>query len=164
MDLGSVPQWVTAGIALVAGIIAVLGIQTQRQIARRRAAFDMFLKTEADEKMVDAYDNFHKGLAVLKQCESIVEFRESHRKEYFLVRNYLNVHELVAVGIKGKVLDPTICYEYWSEVLINNCRDAKPVLDFVLQRDSSATTYRDLEALRAEWIKRKEREKKARRG
>jgi hypothetical protein len=33
------------------------------------------------------------------------------RKHYFSVRKYLNVHELVAVGIRRKILNEKICFD-----------------------------------------------------
>ncbi len=58
IDWGTVPQWITAvGVG-----IAIWGIWSQRSIARKRAAIDVFIKTEMDEKMTEAYDKFHAGL------------------------------------------------------------------------------------------------------
>jgi hypothetical protein len=68
MDYGTLPQWVTAGVALASGFIAALNIRSQREIARKRAAFDVFLKTETDEKMLTAYDNFHAGVIEMKKA------------------------------------------------------------------------------------------------
>jgi hypothetical protein len=107
MDFGPIPQWVTAVIATAGGGIAIWSIMSQRAIARRRAAFDVFLKTETDEKMLTAYDNFHTGIIEMKKATSVDDFctSEAMRPHYLWIRKYLNVHELIAVGIKEKVLD-----------------------------------------------------------
>ena len=52
---------------------------SQRAIARRRAAFDVFLKTETDEKMLTAYDNFHTGIVEMKKARSVEDFCTSQR-------------------------------------------------------------------------------------
>ncbi|MET4180680.1 hypothetical protein ABIB94_002780 [Bradyrhizobium sp. JR7.2] len=118
LDFGSVPQWVTAPIAATAGYFAFQSIRSQRSIARRRAAFDLFLKTETDEKMLTAYDHFHNGIEAMKLASSVEIFcadpNEQMRKHYLSIRKYLNVHELVAVGIREEVLDPEVCYSYWG--------------------------------------------------
>jgi hypothetical protein len=116
LEYGSVPQWVTALIAATAGYLAFRSIQSQRSIARRRAAFDLFLKTETDEKMTTAYDHFHDGIAAMREAPSAESFctSEETRKHYLSIRKYLNVHELVAVGIREEVLDPEVCYSYWG--------------------------------------------------
>lgn len=157
MDWGTVPQWVTVGVAVAAGSIAIWNIISQRAIARRRAAFDLFLKTETDEKMLAAYDNFHVGLAALKASSSVEQFctsDETH-SQYLHIRKYLNVHELVAVGIREKVLDGDVCYYYWADTLMNNYSDAKAVLEFVLNRPKNKHTYADLVRLNDAWVARK---------
>ena len=157
LDYGSVPQWVTGLIAATAGYLAYRSIQSQRSIARRRAAFDLFLKTETDEKMITAYDHFHDGIAAMRKAPSAESFctSEQTRKNYLSIRKYLNVHELVAVGIREKVLDPDVCYSYWGDTLTNNYGDAKPVLDFLTKRDKNKYTYSDLHELNADWSERK---------
>jgi hypothetical protein len=161
LDFGSVPQWVTALIAGTAGYFAFQSIRSQRSIARRRAAFDLFLKTETDEKMVTAYDHFHDGIGAMKSASGVETFcsapDEQTRKHYLAIRKYLNVHELVAVGIREGVLDPDVCYSYWADTLTNNYADAKPVLDFLARRDRNKYTYSDLHELYAKWIERKQR-------
>jgi hypothetical protein len=49
------------------GILAYRSIQSQRSIARCRAAFDLFLKTETDEKIITAYDHFRDGIAATRK-------------------------------------------------------------------------------------------------
>jgi hypothetical protein len=157
MDWGTAPQWVTAAIAATAGYLAYSSIQSQRTIARKRAAFDIFLKTETDEKMLTAYDNFHKGVIAMGKAPDAAAFctSEGTRESYLWIRKYLNVHELVAVGIREEVLDPDVCYHYWADTLINNVSEAKSVLDFLKTRLKNKYTYTDLQALNEEWVKRK---------
>lgn len=157
MDWGTIPQWVTAFIAGIAGAIAIWNIRSQRAIARRRAAFDLFLKTETDEKMLTAFDNFHVGLRELKAATSVEAFCTSAdtRAPYLDIRKYLNVHELVAVGIREAVLDPEVCYSYWADTLMNGYSDAKPILEYVRNRPKNKYTYADLEKLYAVWSARK---------
>ena len=59
---GTVPQWLTAGIALGAAIIAVISIRTQRDLARKRAAVDIFFKTEMDGGAREIQRNYEKAL------------------------------------------------------------------------------------------------------
>jgi hypothetical protein len=73
------------------------------------------------------------------------------------VRKYLNIHELVAVGLRQKVLDPETCFTYWGEVLTNNCNDARPILDYVKNRPRNLLTHVELEELHAAWTEKKRR-------
>jgi hypothetical protein len=159
MDVwGTAPQWITLAVALGAGVIAVINIFSQRQLARKRAAYDIFLKTETDLNMLNAYDHFHDGIAEMKKANTIQEFctAERTRKQYLYVRKYLNVHELIAVGIEKKVLDHDLCYMYWGDALMNGYSDAKPVLDFLAARPKNKYTYSELRRLNTDWVKRKE--------
>jgi hypothetical protein len=62
---------------------------------------------------------------------------------------------LIAVGIKQKVLDHKVCYDYWADTLMNGVRDAKPVIDWVRKRPKNKYTYSDLLELNAKWSARK---------
>jgi hypothetical protein len=103
-DWGTVPQWITAIVAVFAVVVAATGIGIQWWLARKRAAIDFFLKTEADKHLLDAYDEFHAGIEQMNTMDIDVfctSKDERIRKHYFAVRRYLNIHELVAVGRCG---------------------------------------------------------------
>jgi hypothetical protein len=158
-DLGTVPQWITALIAFVAGAIAIWSICSQRVIARKRAAEDVFIKTEMDEKMITAYDAFHAGVNEMKKSKSVEEFctSDASRSHYLAIRKYLNVHELIAVGIGKKVFDHNVCYAFWGDTLTNGYQDARPVIDYVRNRPRNKYTYSDLVLMNDEWLKRKKK-------
>jgi hypothetical protein len=147
---GTVPQWITAGIAFFALVVAAIGIGVQRHLARRRAAIDLFLKTEADQHLVKAYDEFWVGIQHMGTMP-IEKFCTPGNKPYFAVRQYLNVHELVAVGIKNGMFDDRICYDFWSRILIRCVEAARPVLDHLRQRPGHEATYIELESLYVKW-------------
>jgi len=155
---GSLPQWITATVAVFAVVVAAVGIGVQRTVARRRAAIDFFIKTEMDQHLIDAYDDFWMGIDSMKEhirATKLDEFCGSKdkdiRKHYFAVRKYLNVHELVAVGIKDGMLDGKICHDFWSGVLIRCVEAARPVLDHVRRRPGGQLTYSELETLYGDW-------------
>src|SRR5690349_21093001 len=66
---GSVPQWITALVAALALIVATTGVLVQWFVARKRAAIDFFLKTEADVHMIAAYDKFWAGIRQMRTME-----------------------------------------------------------------------------------------------
>jgi Domain of unknown function (DUF4760) len=76
---------------------------------------------------------------------------EDVRKHYFAVRKYLNVHELIAVGIKNKMFDDRTCFDFWADVLIRCVEAARPVLDHVRARPAHKATYVELETLYLTW-------------
>src|SRR5664279_4917585 len=91
LEWGTVAQWLTALIAIGAFGAAVLSVRSQREIARKRAAFDFFIRTETDKEMLSAHKAFLKGIEVLKEHQSkngtIEEF--SKTDAYLDIRAYL---------------------------------------------------------------------------
>jgi len=110
-------------------VVAAIGIGVQWRVARRRVAIDFFLKTEADKHLVEAYDEFWAGIRHMDTMQ-IQDFCTSEKpdvqKHYFAVRKYLNVHELLAVGIKNGMFDYRTCYDFWSRILIR-CVEAASI-------------------------------------
>ena len=87
----------TAAIALSAATTALFAIRAQRDIARRRAAIDFFLKTEMDQTIINLYNKFRELAPKIKALPSYSDFAKSN--EYKDVRAFLNICELIAVGI-----------------------------------------------------------------
>jgi hypothetical protein len=147
----------TACIALVAAIIAGLAIWVQRSIARQRASIDFFVKTEMDRTMLDAHENYLKGVAALKASAGNTTTMAAFEKtpEYQYVRTYLNIHELIAVAINKKVFDDDVCYHFWSDTLVRHCIEADAVFKLLRRSPEAHATYHDLKILFARWSNRR---------
>jgi hypothetical protein len=148
---------VTAVIALLAALIAVVSILNQRSIARRRAAIDFFLKTQMDATGIELYNDFRRiapGIAALTSMESFVATPEHSR-----VRSFLNVCELISVAINENVFSERVSYAYWGDVLPWSFQAAEPLIQYVRQRQGEGTpaTYRDLERVARLWAERNAR-------
>ncbi|SRR6266487_1343926 len=140
-------------VAIGATGIAVYSIRAQRSIARKRAALDVFFKTELDKAIIDAYDRSYQAIGALNAATSMEEFCKT--AEYHDIKSCLNIHELVAVGIHNGVLDEDVCFEFWADELMDVVRNCKRVIDFDrTQPGGSPFTYVDLERLNKTWIKR----------
>lgn len=159
--LGNIPQWITAMVAALALIVATSGVLMQWSVARKRAAIDFFLKTEADAHMIAAYDKFWAGILKMRTMD-VTAFCTSEdeeiRQQYFAVRQYLNIHELVAVGIKNGMFDKNTCYDFWSGVLLRSVEEGRPVIDFIRARAGREQTYEEMLRLYQEWKARERKE------
>lgn len=139
-------------VALFGVVVAICAICTQRSIARRRATLDLFFKTEMDKAVVDALHDYEASLAKLKDHGRFYEV-EDYRK----LRVYLNIHELVATGIDRKILDETICYDFWSDELVRAYKalitpyDGKTLIDHIRIRENSRERYAQLKKLGKCW-------------
>jgi hypothetical protein len=87
---------VTASVAALAPLVAVVSMLVQKGIARKRAAIDFFLKTEMDNEVFNDYAKSRSVFVALKPGKPMEVFCSSD--DYSLVSKYLNLHELMAVG------------------------------------------------------------------
>ena len=157
-------------IATVGGGIAWGSLLTTRATARKRAAMDLFFKTEMDKTVVDAYAAYDKAVDILEaelaatgstpaEIETAMD-SFSKRDEYDHICTYLNIHELISVGIRTGVLDKKVCYEFWSDELVSACRNCMPVIEHAKTHGTgSLYTYYDLVRLSGRWAKRLKKEK-----
>jgi hypothetical protein len=152
MTLGqaiSLAPLATACVASCALLAAFWSIGAQKRLARRRAAIDFFLKTEMDDKMLEAWENYVVAVKELKNVDSMEKFIPT--PNYRHIRAYLNIHELLAVGIRNKVFDRRVCYDFWADVLLNACIESKKVIDHVRSAPIGMATYSDLLKLQQRW-------------
>jgi len=87
---------VTASVAALAPLVAVVSMLIQKGIARKRAAIVFFLKTEMDNEVFNDYAKSRSVFVALKPGKPMEVFCSSD--DYSLVSKYLNLHELMAVG------------------------------------------------------------------
>ncbi len=157
---GTVPQWLTAVIASGAAIIAVISIRTQRDLARKRAAVDIFFKTEMDAGAVKIQRAYETALKKLQKDPDVKKFYDSEDNETHVesVLSYLNIHELIAVGIHKKVFDEDVCFDFWSDELVAAYEECAELIKHMREEDRSIFSYVDLQELAGKW---KERDEKA---
>jgi len=93
-DLAKVAPVATATIALVAAVIAYLAMRVQRDIARKRASIDFFLKTEMDDKIIEMYKKFEETTPRIPAILSSPTFGPSSPEHHDL-RKFLNICELI---------------------------------------------------------------------
>jgi hypothetical protein len=136
-------------IAILSALISYRSLYVQRKLAQQKAAVDVFVKTEMDDSMIQAYENFRKALHQLAKTPDMREFAETD--EYRHIRNFLNIQELIAVGVHNKVFDRKVCHRYWGDILTRSCADARPVIDHAKAQPHGQYTYSDLERLNRNW-------------
>jgi hypothetical protein len=136
---------ITASIAAAAAFAAWRAVYVQRDIARRRAAIDFFMKTEMDPTIMDLYEVFKR------EIKAVVNGAPMHTvvssADYLKVRGFLNICELIAVGVRRKAFSEHISFHYWGDVLLDGFSDAKPLIDHVREQEGRPATYVDLQWL-----------------
>lgn len=157
IDWGSVPQWGTAAIALGALVVGLRSIQSQREIARKRASMDFFAKTEMDRNTLEAHKDFTEATKKLKASltEGKMNANFENSKEYWDIRDYLNLHELMSVGIMQDVFDDHVCYFFWSGELERAYRDTRPLIEYVQGLPDQKGTYVELVKVAQRWSEKR---------
>src|SRR5476651_2056709 len=64
----------TTVVAFSAVVVAAIGIAVQWRMARKRAAIDFFLKTDMDQHLVEAYNQFWDAIKVMQATPTVEEF------------------------------------------------------------------------------------------
>ncbi len=149
---GTVAQIFTAIVALSAILVAGYSIHAQQQVARRRAALDFFLKTEMDDKMIDRYADYIKALpAIPHDLSEMDNFRKVNSEDYHRIRNYLNILELMALGVRTEALSDVICREYWSDFVSQALNDCAVIIEYMRSIPGSEDAFSALIAVESEW-------------
>jgi len=159
-DWGTVPQWFTAFIASGALIAAAVSIKSQREIARKRAATDFFLKTEMDHETLESHKRYTSALDKLaSSLGSKGEMQSSFvgSDEYWAIRDYLNLHELMAVGILKNVFDDHVCRDFWAGEMRRACQGAMPLIKYVQGQPGQSGTYTEMIKVAGEWEDKRKR-------
>ena len=153
-DWGTVPQWATVLIALCALVAAIVSIGTQKAIARKRAAIDFFTKTEMDSALIQSHEKYVEAIDKLKMIvtdKGEMQSSFANTPEYWAIRNYLNLHELMAVGILKGVFDEDVCYDFWSGELVIAHMNALPLIKYVQGLKNSLHVYSEMEKVAKRW-------------
>jgi hypothetical protein len=151
MEVGSIAQCVTATFAAVALVLAYRSLSTQKGIARKRAAIDFFLKTEMDKEMRILHEKFVKARKELKKMPTEVFAASDHLASLCA---YLDIHELMAVGVINEVFDEEVCFEFWHIELTTAYRESKMVIEAIQKDQNRKRRYSELCKLGEKWIKR----------
>ena len=61
--------------------------------------------------------------------------------DYRHVRSYLNVFELMAVGIESRTFDERICYVYWKGFVLDTMRETLKLIDHIRTRASTFVAF-----------------------
>jgi hypothetical protein len=140
---------VTAAMAILAFFGVIISICVQRRTAQTRAAIDFFLRTETDEKMLEAHRKYRDGVAVLHTSPNIAAFAQTD--DCRSVRSYLNVHELLAVGVNRHAIHYSVARDFWINELERACRDCNRLLLHLEGDRAEEKTYWEMKALNRKW-------------
>jgi hypothetical protein len=142
---------ITAIIALCAACIALSAIYAQRDIARRRAAIDFFLKTETDAGLFKLYNRFRE--IDVDRLLDLSPDQWRHDEHYKNARQFLNICELIACGVQYKAFSKRISRRYCGDILVDSYKEKKELINKIreTQGEGNANTYLDLQIVCDKW-------------
>jgi Domain of unknown function (DUF4760) len=150
--VGKVAPIITAAIAFGAAWLALASLRTQKDIARKRAAIDVFLKTEMDREMLNAYQKYEAGLEKAKEYQDIDQFKQSDAEAYRAVRTYLDVNELICIGINREAFDQRVCYGFWHGILNRARTEGAAIIEHARNLpDGGARRYEHILSVDERW-------------
>jgi hypothetical protein len=142
----------TAIIALAAAMFAFYSLSTQVRVARKRAAIDFFLKTEMDPAMRLAYQKYKDALEASKKSPSIEQFKQSEPDKYWEIRTYLDINELICIGVNEKVFHQRVCYGFWYNILRFSVTDGREVIEHARGQEGDERTYDEILNVSTRWL------------
>lgn len=95
-------------IGALAALIAIWGVLTQRQIARRRATLDYIAASKSNRAMIDARREF---IELAKAPGSLAAWADKDKEKTSqaqVIGEVLNQYELISIGIQNRILDYNI--------------------------------------------------------
>ena len=140
----------TTVVAVSAALAAWRSITVQGRISRTRATIDFFLKTEMEPHLIALYQAFRK------QRNKLDAMREEGFRDgvdYWKLVEFLNICELLAVGIERKAFSDQVAWDFWRDIL-PDCREISKILreiDQGTEDEGTLVTYVALERLCEKW-------------
>lgn len=153
----------TAAVALIAlittvigVIVALLNLRSQSKMARRRATIDFFFKTEMDDTIFKIYKDFRAELPNVTAIVSrpVLTYTDA---DYLALIKWLNICELLAMGVRSEAFSDPVAYQYWGYVIPDSYNRTRLFIQRVRRTpdlDGGPKSFWDLEKLAEEWDQR----------
>lgn len=141
-------QIIAVGVtAVIASLIAIWGMQTQRAIARRTLTFTHLSDTDADRDLIEARKLFIQEARKPEGLTPWAEVGKEHTLECQAIRLVLNEFELISVGIQTGIIDYQFYKMYHRGTVIKYWYAAAPFVYSIRAQLGSKAIYHEFEEL-----------------
>jgi hypothetical protein len=151
LDWGTIPAWAAVGVAVVGGAIAYFSVQTQRDIARRRASLDLLMKTVTDPAFNKVTDEYLATVGAAVKSGTPIRELLKNAGQSRTVAQYLNAMDLIAVGIRTGVLNEEVCFNFWCDEVVRAYTETKDLIEALRVDDGNPFAFIDLEKTATRW-------------
>lgn len=136
--------------ALIATVIAIWGIISQRGITARQATLEFMRATESDRDMIAARATFNR---LAKANGGLGPWAiQPLTKEFKHIRMVLNEYEMVAIALQRGILDDTIYRRWYRSGIIQTWNYAAPFILTRRNETGNQTLWHEFEEL-ARWYR-----------
>lgn len=142
---------ITGGAVIVSAFTAILVLQVNRSIARRRATLDLILHIESDGDIIKA----RKIMIDVKKDPQgsriwgTAEKRDSD--EANAIRTVLNINEIVAVSIAEGVIDERVYRRWFRSAFVDDYRSMEGYVRGVREFWRNPSIYVEVQMLAERW-------------
>lgn len=138
--------------AIVAAIIAIWGIFSQRSISRRVFTLSCLSDKEIDKDLIAAKSAFIRSVHEDPSLEKLAGEDQDGTPEAGSARTVLNNFELISIGIQKGVIDYDT-YKLWFRTgTIDYWNKAEPLVTKLRRRESNEMLYHEFESL-VKWLR-----------
>lgn len=136
--------------ASIGAIAAYFTVRANRQIARRRATMDLYVRHIWDSDYQDARNQLRQ-LRAQGDVERYAETSHRVAPQANAIRDILNDYEALAISIRADVIDEAIYHRLFRGVLIDDWELLTPYVRKLQELEHNKRIYCETEALCARW-------------
>src|SRR5579871_5749326 len=97
-----------------------------------------------DKSMLQAYNEYIDALKQFKISNDISDLKSNHLRKYNAIRTYLDINELVCIGVNQKAFDQKVCYRFWGGILNRAATDAEAIIKDIRTEPGYEHTYDEI--------------------
>ena len=150
---------VIAGSAILAALVAIWGIISQRAITRRQVTYEQIVEYLTDKDVISARRKF---ITLAKAPDGIAKFAQSDQETSEETQDIiltLNFFELFSIGIQKGIIDHDLFKQWNRSTVIIYWNHAHPFVTAIRTRMSNDLLFHEFEQM-ANWFKSDTRPKK----
>lgn len=155
------PQEAILTSATLAGVMALLSIASQRQVAREKATLDIILKSESDDHYKDLYKNFLDTRrdvdSVLNKSTCFLLQSDLSSDDLTQLDEFINHYELIAIGIKKKILSGKVYKKWMRSVYVKHYIECYHYIQYLRFIYPHSKVFENYISLATKWLQPEEK-------
>lgn len=140
---------------VIASIVAIVSIRSQRATARLRETFSTIDRGNWDEDLIRSRQDFARIKRALSQSkQSIAKYAEdndSDDKDAITLQTIMNDYENIALGVRLNIIDEMYLCRWMKGALLRDWNTLSPLVTTYRHKLNNPAVYIEFEGLAAAW-------------